>query len=326
MGLVLGTMSLAQQGQPTPLVEAAGKADIARVLSLLDGGANPNEADNSDVKGWTPLMAAAKAGSADVVEALLKAHANVNATNEYGGTALSVAIANQGKSARVAELLRAAAAEEPTQTASQQSATAPSRTKKPHSVIIRGVITNLGYSCAMGRLSYCDIEADVNLVEARRMILGDTYLQLVALGQRQGVVTDDPQLRGFPALRVRTGHSVFDIIFDGSGRSAIGSNLPRASYATHGGWVYGGPIPTAEPTVAFSFDCKDLNEGKYLIAVQRANIPKNAEHFVTLEQTRLWHYAHRRVVVEVTKSTGPTIDIGEVILINERARGGLLGL
>jgi tetratricopeptide (TPR) repeat protein len=88
------------------LVDAAGKADIASVRSLLAGGANPNQIDDADVRGWTPLMAAAKAGSTDVAEALLQAHANVNAANEYGATALDVAIAN-GKSA-LAVLIEAA--------------------------------------------------------------------------------------------------------------------------------------------------------------------------------------------------------------------------
>jgi hypothetical protein len=95
-------------GQSSPLVTAAGKGDVAALNSLLAGGAGPNEVDNSVVKGWTPLMAAAKAGSAEVVEALLKAHANVNATNEYGATALDIAVANHGDSSTVAAMIRAA--------------------------------------------------------------------------------------------------------------------------------------------------------------------------------------------------------------------------
>ena len=46
----------------------------------------------SSIRGWTPLMSAAKAGSADAVKALLKANANVDARNEYEGTALDIAI------------------------------------------------------------------------------------------------------------------------------------------------------------------------------------------------------------------------------------------
>ena len=95
-------------GQPTPLVRAAGDADIATVRSLLAAGANPNEADNSVITGWTPLMAAAKAGSEDVAEALIDAHAEVNARNELGETALDVAIATHGRSARIASVIEAA--------------------------------------------------------------------------------------------------------------------------------------------------------------------------------------------------------------------------
>ena len=43
---------------PRALVDAARKADIVRVRSLLAAGADPNEVDNSDIKGWTPLMEA----------------------------------------------------------------------------------------------------------------------------------------------------------------------------------------------------------------------------------------------------------------------------
>jgi hypothetical protein len=88
-----GTVVLAQC---PAMIDAAAKSDIDKVSSLLAGGSDPNCVDNSnvDVKGWTPMMAAAKAGSVDVVEALLKAHANVNARNGYGATALDVAVAN----------------------------------------------------------------------------------------------------------------------------------------------------------------------------------------------------------------------------------------
>lgn len=99
-------------GAAVPLVAAAGDADVARVRSLLSSGANPNAIDNSGTKGWTPLMAAAKAGAVEVAEVLLKAHANVNATNEYGATALAIAIANHGVSAPIVKLLKAAGAKE----------------------------------------------------------------------------------------------------------------------------------------------------------------------------------------------------------------------
>jgi hypothetical protein len=93
---------------PRSLVDAARKADIARVRSLLTAGADPNEVDNSDIKGWTPLMEAVRVGSVDVAEALLEAHANVNATNAFSATPLDIAITNHGESSTLASLVRAA--------------------------------------------------------------------------------------------------------------------------------------------------------------------------------------------------------------------------
>jgi hypothetical protein len=94
-------------GQSVPLVRAASHADVAGVRSLLATGANPNEVDNSDIKGWTPLMAAARVGSTDIAKALIAAHANVNATNEYGATAMDIAVAKYGESSTMAALLKA---------------------------------------------------------------------------------------------------------------------------------------------------------------------------------------------------------------------------
>jgi hypothetical protein len=125
LGLVLGAVPFAQEGQPA-LVGAAGRGDIAAVRSLLAGGANPNEVDNSGVyKGWTPLMAAARGGHADIVRLLLKAHANVNATNEYGGTALDIAVSNNGESSTVAGLIEAAGGRGRRQYDTAQPTTAP---------------------------------------------------------------------------------------------------------------------------------------------------------------------------------------------------------
>jgi hypothetical protein len=77
---------------PCPsLVDAAAKGDIAATTSLLAAGADPNCVTDSNIKGWTPLMAAAKAGSTEVTNALLKAGANVNAKNGYGATPLDIA-------------------------------------------------------------------------------------------------------------------------------------------------------------------------------------------------------------------------------------------
>jgi hypothetical protein len=88
------------------LVAAAGGDDIEAVKARLASGADPNQVDNSQIKGWTPLMAAARSGRISIAEVLLKAGANPNAQNEYGGTALDITRAN-GHSA-IVQLLQAA--------------------------------------------------------------------------------------------------------------------------------------------------------------------------------------------------------------------------
>jgi hypothetical protein len=85
----------------------AANGDLAAVRSLLSAGADPDAVDNSEVRGWTALMAAARAGSVDVVDALIKAHANIDSTNGYGATALDIAIATNGCESAVAKLIRA---------------------------------------------------------------------------------------------------------------------------------------------------------------------------------------------------------------------------
>jgi len=95
-------------GQSGALIRAAENADVAVVSSLLSSGADPNEVDNSVVRGRTPLMAAAETGCPDVVRLLLDSHANINATNEYGATALDIAVTSGGPTSPVAVLIAAA--------------------------------------------------------------------------------------------------------------------------------------------------------------------------------------------------------------------------
>ena len=73
------------------LASQHGQSDMVRLL--LNHGANIEAASEG---GWTPLLIAAKAGHADVVEALLSAHipANVNARTSSGMTALHWAAEN----------------------------------------------------------------------------------------------------------------------------------------------------------------------------------------------------------------------------------------
>jgi ankyrin repeat protein/beta-lactamase regulating signal transducer with metallopeptidase domain len=71
------------------LVEAAMDGDLNEVIRLIANGTNVNAISESyaDVK-YTPLMAAANRGHADVVKVLLENGAEVNATDFQGWTAL----------------------------------------------------------------------------------------------------------------------------------------------------------------------------------------------------------------------------------------------
>ncbi len=108
-----------------------------------------------------------------------------------------------------------------------------------------------------------------NLAEAKQLITSDTYLQLAPLGRGGNV----------------------SAVYDGAGRVFIDSNLPKTS------------MPATGSTGAFSFDCKDLDQGTtYVVAVQLSAV----NHVVLLEKR------HQLLRIRVSKNTGPTIDVGEV--------------
>ncbi len=89
----------------SPVADAAEQALWARVKSLVDQGANPRQAQ---VDGMTALHWAAYREDLATARLLLKAKANVNATNRYGVTPLSLS-ATSGNAAMVALLLEAGA-------------------------------------------------------------------------------------------------------------------------------------------------------------------------------------------------------------------------
>ncbi len=95
----------AEKNGKTALMRAAlfGHVEIAKML--LDGGANPNQAEKN---GWPALMTAAYWGHAEVVKVLLDGGANPNQANKDGKTALMWATFK--KHAEVVRILRAAGA------------------------------------------------------------------------------------------------------------------------------------------------------------------------------------------------------------------------
>lgn len=70
------------------LGDALARRDVAGAVALLDAGADP---DTRLDHGKTVLMAAAKAGAADLASRLIEHGADVNARNDNGGTALMFA-------------------------------------------------------------------------------------------------------------------------------------------------------------------------------------------------------------------------------------------
>lgn len=83
------------QGREKPsdeiFMRAASGGNWKRVMRMIDAGANTNAVD-TDYSENTALHYAAKNKQPDVVNALLKKGANINAANEYGETALSNAL------------------------------------------------------------------------------------------------------------------------------------------------------------------------------------------------------------------------------------------
>ena len=93
----------AAAGADAPLLDAVMKGDRNAVRALLSNHADANAAQPD---GATALMLAAERNDVAIAGLLIRARANVNAANEYGATALSVACAS-GNTALITLLLDA---------------------------------------------------------------------------------------------------------------------------------------------------------------------------------------------------------------------------
>ena len=102
----------------TGLLAAIGNRDLTWTRFLLQEGANPNVASRD---GETPLIAAARLGFEDAVDALLRRGAEVDASNRLGETPLIVAVQRRHKSI-VKELLEKGANPDQADTAAGYSA------------------------------------------------------------------------------------------------------------------------------------------------------------------------------------------------------------
>jgi hypothetical protein len=142
---------------------------------------------------------------------------------------------------------------------------------------VLGCLTFMGFLMSRGELLGSQTKPQsvtikgviTNLADVKGLIASDTYLQLALLGPggTYGAHTDD------------------------RGRSSIDSNLPRSS------------MPKTGPKAAFSFECKGLEDGTYVVAVQ---LMEGGTFFNVLQKDG------RPLLIQVSKDTGPTIDVGEV--------------
>ena len=100
--------------QEAAFFNAAGSGDVAALESMINSGVDVNAKDASF--GHTALIIASRRGHLPVVDLLLTKGADVNATDNYGNTALRWALrANKGDAQAVIQRLKQAGAVVPDQ-------------------------------------------------------------------------------------------------------------------------------------------------------------------------------------------------------------------
>ena len=82
---LVGIISGCTSEMDKDLVSAAGTGNAAKVIFLIDRGAN---IEAHAIDGWTPLTAAANGGHLNVVKILLENKVDIDASEEGGNTAI----------------------------------------------------------------------------------------------------------------------------------------------------------------------------------------------------------------------------------------------
>lgn len=96
-----------RQGR-SELHECAFNGLASDAVRLLDAGEDPGMHDHD---GFTPLHFTAEQGNIEVAKVLLERGAEVDAVNQFGNTALSIAVFNSEGNGELIALLRSAGAD-----------------------------------------------------------------------------------------------------------------------------------------------------------------------------------------------------------------------
>src|SRR5262245_34925127 len=91
---ILSIGAQSQDGSKDKLYSAIRANDLRQIKTILDAGVSVND---GGLDGITPLMAAAEIGSLDAMKMLIDRHADVNARNTYGSTALMWSVTDPKK-------------------------------------------------------------------------------------------------------------------------------------------------------------------------------------------------------------------------------------
>src|SRR5262245_22050053 len=91
---VAASAGQSQNDSQDRLYSAIRANDLRQIKALLDGGSRAN-AEGPD--GITPWMVAAETGSLEAMKMLIDRHADVNAKNTYGSTALMWSVTDPKK-------------------------------------------------------------------------------------------------------------------------------------------------------------------------------------------------------------------------------------
>lgn len=162
--LLLWAFSSAAGASPSPLADAAEKSDRSAVRTLLKRHADVNA---SQADGMTALHWAAYRDDLEMAQALAQAKADVTATNHFGVTPLSLAC-QIGNTAMVELLLKRGADPNTTLRGGETVLMTAARTGKPgpvHALLKRGADVNARERRGQSALMWAAAEGNTQVVE-----------------------------------------------------------------------------------------------------------------------------------------------------------------